>query len=521
MWNAIIVDDEIKVRQGLARVVPWSSLGFTVATICEDGTEALRYVTTHPVDLVVTDIKMPRMNGVELIKRVRETDASPYFIVLSGYDDYEYLKQAIRYNVSNYLLKPFHAEELRSNLEMIAHRLEERESLNRLVDEGIDALRNTLMQRIVQRAVRIQEIINKERFLGITGIRDWSSYHVGIVGLVDPVTHMVIDAEHRETRSLLETLRRGIGKHAVLVFIDREEHAVILAESANSIERIAGVADAQIRSKTGKRTVVFGGVPVNEILEVATSYASAYEHLQTVFVPPDSPVYRSHTTTVGICSGIDAYTIRSEEIDALIVRGDADGLARLLRSVVAQHEEFTRVRRNVLTTVMYAVSSMQRLFAKGRSLFDVLNVAPQDILQTATPANLTVYCDTLCTRVSALVFQPSMYTGNAVVDAMIRYIRSLYHTGISLKEYAHDSGMSAAYLGQLFRETTGEKFTRYVQRIRIEHAARLLTDTSLRIKEISRSVGFSDPRYFLAVFQSEKGCTPREFRISGSNVDQT
>ena len=167
-----------------------------------------------------------------------------------------------------------------------------------------------------------------------------------------------------------------------------------------------------------------------------------------------------------------------------------------------------------MSTVMYVVSSMQRIFAESRSLFDVLDVAPQDILRIATLANLEAYCDALCNRVSDLVFRSRIFTGNAIVDEMIRYVRVRYRTGVSLKEYAHDTDMSAAYLGHLFRETTGEKFTGYVRRIRIEHAARLLTDTTLKIKEISDSVGFADPRYFLAVFQSEMGCTPREFRAS-------
>lgn len=514
MWNAVIVDDEPKVRKGLAQIVPWSALGFTVGALCRDGVEALEYVTAHRIDLMLTDIKMPRMNGVELMSKVRARDTSPYFIVLSGYDDYEYLKQAIRYDVFTYLLKPVPAAELRSNIEMIAGRLTERNNHNRLIDEGIDALRNTLMQRIVRREVRMQEIIAKERFLGIAGVRDWDEYHVGIARLADPTTRVIIDAEHREQQRLLETLRRNTDARNELVFVDREEHLVILAKNAKEIERIATVADRSLKYELGKQLVVFGGVRVDELLDLPKAYASAYEHLHRVFLPADSPVYLSHASAE-LSPTIDAYTIPTDEIDALLARGDAEGLSALLRSIMSEDLGFSRVQRNVLTTVMYMVVRMQRLFTEGRSLFDVLEVAPQDILQIATVANLQTYCDVLCARFTERVYRPTVYTGNTIVDRMIGYVRSGYQLGISLKEYAHDTGKSAAYLGQLFRETTGEKFTRYVQRVRIEHARRLLTDTTLKIKAVSHAVGFSDPRYFLAVFQQEVGCTPREFREAG------
>ena len=126
MYQVIIAEDERIIREGISRLVDWSEYGCEVCCLAEDGARALEYLREHPADILITDIKMPHMNGLDLIKNAQEINEGLVTFVISGYGDFEYTKTAISYNVAGYLMKPLEEEQLSELLEKAVSILERR-----------------------------------------------------------------------------------------------------------------------------------------------------------------------------------------------------------------------------------------------------------------------------------------------------------------------------------------------------------------------------------------------------------
>ncbi len=516
-WSVIIVDDEPKVRNGLRDVIPWHDYGYTVQGVFSDGDEALEHLRSHEIDLLVTDIKMPRMNGVDLVRRARDLGRVSHVLILSGYDDFAYLKSAIELNVDSYILKPVNVDEVCSHLGTIEQQLGHEQHSLRLMDAGMDALLNNLFQRLVQGDVRAPELRNKLTFLEQADLLLWDGYCIGAVQLLDTDSGWAHHANARELEYLVRVLRSEIKHTACLFFWDRDRVPMLIGQTEASLAQVIGEVARTVSIETKKGCVCFGGVPVSDLLEIHHGYQTAYEHMFRSRIPKDTASYISYADAVIIAAANDATTIPIGHIDEILHHSDKEALRDLLDSIARDAGDFAKVSRRYFSSVMYIVSLLQKRTKHITSLFDELEVAPGDFSSFATPLSLIAYSRTLCDRIDKLVFRSGVQTSNAIVNDLVRYVHNRYPEGIGLTVYADEVGMNAAYLGHLFRQETGRRFTQYVREVRVQRACDLLTETSFRITEIAGKVGFPDSRYFLRVFREIKGCTPSQYRNLAGN----
>ena len=167
MYRVIIVDDEPVIRRGLRETIEWDALGLEVAGEAADGAEALKLIREIRPEILITDIRMPEMDGIELIREVKKLELNIKITILSGYSDYDYLKAAIRLGVDNYLLKPIDNDELISNLKNAVSEIEKEAAISLQIRQGTVLLRSNTLRRLVTGNISPEELKEKAEFLHI------------------------------------------------------------------------------------------------------------------------------------------------------------------------------------------------------------------------------------------------------------------------------------------------------------------------------------------------------------------
>lgn len=514
MYKVLIVDDEIFVRKGLITIMQASMQPFEVCGEAENGEQALALIAELFPELVIVDIRMPVLDGLELIRRVNtEQEHPPLFIILSGYADFSYAQQALSYNVSEYILKPVDEQELNAALKKIAHTLNQKQLLaitreRPLVETVIESLLQTVpadpvMERI---AYALELPLSCSYTYVIAEIQDARS-----PGEIDYLPALKTALE-RYFPQKLPTLLIHVRAN--------NQYGMILPESwmdelAASDWRSYADLLATLNRELAATLVLFVGNPVSQLKQVAESAASAEKCLN----------YRFAVGKKGL--------IRADEVLALpLYYFDIE--EELHGKLVYEVEANNPNGYNAVVDAIFAIFE-ERCFAPGavantirRSMIAIINIIRQlegdenrlpgtaELLQWQTKyRNLTQLKQVFLQFVSEAADYITKKRGDksqGIIDKIKKYIDGHYRENIYLKGIAADFEMNPIYLGQLFRKTYGVYFNEYVLALRIEEAKRLLRQTKKRMYEIAEQVGFQNADYFATQFEKRENMTPTDYR---------
>lgn len=450
MHKLLIVDDDPTVCEGLSMILPWEEYGFVVEGSFSNGAAALDFLRENPVELVITDMKMPVMNGVRFIEEIRKRSLDCQVLILSGYDDYEYLKKAIALDVVSYLMKPVQVDELKSNIELVTERIAS-SRFRRLTEEGVSELRNTLFQRIIAKKIDETEMRDKLEFLGLQRILSWDSFVIGLPGH-EPPASWIVDPH-------------------ICLFRDWEMNPVLLARSAEVVQRACS-------QRLGDDVPCTTGEPVSKIQELARSYHGAWQQQMER----------------------ESWTRHKEAVSDL---SDPAEISDLLGGWIEEAESLESAKDLVFASLL----NLNRVFP-----LEQLGLTLSFFSSAHSKTVLRDRVETLCNHMILLEPGGSERTGNPTIDEVVRFVQLHIGDGISLSIIADRLKMNASYLGQLFQTVMSTKFTDYVKEKRVQKAGRLLRDTPATVGEIAELCGFQDSRYFSKVFSSRTGYSPREYR---------
>lgn len=522
MYRLIIVDDEEVIRNGLRSVVEWEALGFTVVGTFSNGNAALGYLREHQVDVVLADIRMPRLSGLDLARILMIDKPETLVVILSGYDDFHYAQEAIDLNVFKYLLKPIKEGQLTDVFAKLKDTLDNRDPRT---DTGhrLEALR--------ERA-----------------IEEWLSS--GSPSPLPPSVNGSLEGLIEGTRRVLLIEPRGDQ-------LNQEENVDLLGVCA-SLRRICSdaVPESEARAfllRNGVRlAVVMAGNPralSEELFELAEEEASSYPGLSLSAaaggeVAADDEVPRSflqaeaalaHRMYLGLGRLIEPEDCRSPSEGQgiqLSVEGVADALVTGSQSQLAERlcTEFDRLREAALTSpetvrtllLSFMVRLKERLSPAAPSVAAALPDDGHLHRELEDSCCLDEYSARLSSTLQRALESGGSGSGgrSAVITTAVRYIQGNYSRDLSLDDVATEVGVSAGYLSRLFKQVTGETFKGYLTRIRLQEAKRLLAETGIRVYEIAEEVGYNDQHYFSEVFRKETGLAPLEYRNRAAGRSQ-
>lgn len=508
MYKVLLVDDEPFITEGLSDAVDWSAFGLEIVGCAEDGEEALERLRELPVDLLITDISMPIMTGLELIRRARELQPQLKAIILSGYNEFDYLKEGMRLGIENYLLKPINFLELEATLADTVRKLEA-DKPKAFGDDEIGILRDNVMTRWVNGRIAMPELTERTSLLGIDLSKPYAALAIirfrpeqGAAGY-NP-DDCIADLLAEETDSLsLVPFRNDESELVAVCCINGDER-----NQAKVKEALERAADKWEKRQLGPQ-IALGGIAATA--DAAASYAEARKAQQFFLVRHDRHLldYADISAeTAALPSGVFEWEAYAKPILAKDKAELAEVIDRDFAAIrMAESLHPIRARGAAIELMIMMKIEVDKL---GRA--DAADVFQDALDQAVTAATLVGVENAVRT---AAFFAADSFSGedmSPVIKQALRYIQEHYAEALTLKSLGHQFHIHPNYLGQLFHKQTGDTFTDYLNKFRIDKAKELLADSRLKVNEIARQVGYWETGYFYKQFKKHVGMVPGDFK---------
>lgn len=528
MIKVFIVEDECLVREGIRDNIEWKANGFELVGEAEDGEMALPLIRKTRPDLLITDIKMPFMDGLELSHIVSKEMPETKIIILSGYDDFEFARQAIELRVERYLLKPITKTALQEALSQIKEKLEKEQEQKNYDLQYVHDLQNyeqnemrKFFEEITVGTLKVGEIYNKAEKLGLSIEAD--RYNL-VLFVLQP---QAMSGEYSDVVANFQ-------EELIEEFIDDDEYllfrcnlmtfAILVKGEENTIGEITQKCVSEISTKceglSNLNWYVAEGTAVERLSALPKCYNDANGRISLRHIYPSRHIFgigsEAAATTNEDISSIDSLDV--EKIDPMITRNflqtglesEIDRFVDNYLTNLGTAMKSFMFRQYILLSARFSAAIVAKSFGQDQDTF--IKTLPE-VNSDMSIEEAKTYLISVFKRVIEVRDTESKNQFNSILHQAISYIDEHFvDDEISLNVVAKEVNVSANYFSALFSQETGETFVEYLTKKRMEKAKQLLRQTSLRSGEIAYKVGYRDPRYFSFIFRKTVGCTPRDYR---------
>ena len=530
VYKVLLVDDEILIREAISENIPWEKHGFELVHVCDNGKTAIEYLEENEVNLVITDICMPYVDGMGLSKYIYENHPETMIIIFSGYSDFEYAKQAIQYKVAEYILKPITARELSEVLDKVKEKLDieqnKEKKINKLTEIYHNYTKNeaTIISRILSSLVRGTQHVEK----CIKELEEFDicihegTYRVAVID-IDIFSEIYnADDELKKESALMSFVVENISSeimeryHAGIAYRD-SDNRVCLLFSADNIEEIGTgcrVICEEIKTNIHdamKLSISVGiGEPVYSLEDLYKSYNSAISILRYRYTKGCGEIFDSEEEMkTGNQAELENYF---HAIVSALRSDDKDKLEEQLENV-EEWMSLGYMSRNMAVAYLHQV--MRMIKEAVLETCDTFELSDNDITEVASAGNLRDAMEVIksyAMRGLESVVNVAQSTGDKQAALALDYLERNYSDpNLNLNQICEFLNISTSRFSSIFKEATGKTFVEALTNIRMERAKVLLRQTSLKNYEIAEKVGFSDPHYFSILFKKMTGKTPKEY----------
>lgn len=537
MVKLFLAEDEIAMREGIKRNIPWESIGVEFCGEASDGELAWPQILEQKPDIVITDIKMPFMDGLQLAGLIRRELPDTRIVILSGYSEFEYAQEALRIGVTEYLLKPITPRQLREVIEKLAASLEEEKQKK---EERIDWLeeekrekseydRRTLFKMLLSGSMSSHAILEKADEMGL---RLGAPYY-GLLLLY------VMPEENGHGQEKTEELFDAIGQGAEAYYVfEHSMDSVAILMTGKMEDEITEMADhirektAAFLEETGDLHYFFSlGRVVSHLSQIHQVYHEAYRAASSRFflspdrvVKPDRPIHqllaRDNPKPIDTDEALQKGNLRSiwENFMRTGTLQEAEDFVEDAFSSIGEANASSILFLNYLTMDCY-FSMVRFLRELGRD--------PDEVNKNIGDINVVIGALTssedakkyLVSYLEEVIRQRDSSTSSRndqIIETALSYIDSNFTDGsMSLQTTAAFAGLSPNRFSTLFSHEMGMTFIEYLIGKRMERACELLMTTDMKGFEIAYASGYNDPHYFSSTFKKLKGMSPMEYRKRG------
>jgi two-component system response regulator YesN len=529
-YTILLVDDESAVREGIRAKTPWQDYGFTVVGEAGNGIEALELVEELKPDVIITDIKMPYLDGISLAQRIRGVHPTATVVILSGYDEFTYAQQAMRWGVSEYVLKPVSVEDLTRLLTRLAASLDEQ--IQRSQDQ--DRLAIAYQQALP---------LIREKFLlslltaghpGPSSSLVTKAQEYGIDLDCDEFMVAVIETDHTSedplrSMAMFEVVQEALAdREGAIPFLLERELIIIFSAKSHGQNHYDSVFRKQVNRKAEQvqaylRKYSFGsiigmGTLVHSPSSINQSYKQALSALNYTSVYPERELlYISdleHTIP-------EEHHRRLEELKQNVLLAIKIGTeAQVLDSInelFGMHFASTSIEEGQ-ALLLDLISLLQSLaHSYGHSLFSIAEQEGHnlfgDLATLTTVGKAKRWFTSLCVTLHQLLVGARQASHiQFISEAKNLIARHFDEPGFGLDEICEMIGISPSYFSSTFKREVGLSFVQYLTAIRMDRAKELLAKTESKTYEIAEAVGFTEPNYFSFSFKRHVGLSPSQYR---------
>jgi len=527
MLKIIIADDEKATRESIKKYIPWSELGVDVVETARDGITALDMAKQIAPDILLTDIRMPKMDGIELAKNIRVLYPECKIVFLSGYSDKEYLKSAITLKAVNYLEKPIKIEDMIPVLKGVIdeclsdkRRNEELDRLSRQLDVNDFLIRQEIALKLIKDNLDPNELIekyghsieaffNSKHYSTLSVLLNWKSF-------ID--NNQITSVKTDILNSLNEMLKNndyqyfaGFSGDSVLIIITNE----MVCNSITTDHPILHMLDKVSFEKQRKIFTFTAGLGpvVANIRHLADAFRKATAAAKLQFYNGTGKVYH-HCNEVNNSFEIDP-KLYSAFKDALKKHNMSDAVLLIKRLesdiLLSKSNDFDYIRNVFFNLVLIVFETAHEEFFADWNDEKDKNYVWKEINHIETLSDLSKYV--VSNMENIFNRTEERYSSNRKINEIMRYVHENYSDSeLSIQSVADHVYLSQSYISAFFKKETGKTLNEYITEVRMEKAKKLLLDVRIKQYEVAMKVGIPDANYFSTLFKKYTGSTPTEYR---------
>lgn len=527
MYKVIVVDDEALIREGICRKMDWGQIGYELAGRFENGQKAKEFLEQNPVDVVLTDICMPHMDGMELSEYIHINMPDVKVVIFSGFDDFEYAKKAIHFQVEEYLLKPVTAVELSELLVKLRMKIDEErkekeknQELSRVVNKNKIYLQSRALYKLLIGDSPIGECIKELEENGI---------FLGEKNFYIAVLHMQEKGEKNQSalfqfivyNMVLEIVAgRKLGyvgfgyESSIFILFDSMEYEgeVFTNEVSVCLEEIRSIIleKMQMGIDIGVGRMVFSADEIN------ISYQSALDSLESVYTVGTGKILWSEEMEAARERELEMSCEISQLVNA-VRENRQKQITECIACIKKKISDRCVKKTKVSVYLQICAKALYQLAERCPGGVNQVSLLQEEkvLLQIEQASCLEESSGVVENLARQLAKAYEMETGgeqNRIVMQAMEYICENYgRAELTLTEICTHFGVSVSRFSVNFKNRYDETFTEALTRIRMEQAKKLLSSTDLKNYEIAERVGFTDPHYFSIAFKKATGKTPTEW----------
>ncbi|GIN71453.1 hypothetical protein J14TS2_19280 [Bacillus sp. J14TS2] len=474
MWTVLLVEDEVFVRESIRELIEWERFGFTVVGEAGDGQEALKIIRELEPDLVISDIRMPILDGIELLKTAKESGFDGVFLMLSCLNEFEYVRQAMEYGASNYILKlSMSVQSLREALEKLKIELLTRKG------KGIKEIEQYYQN--LWNVIHESTIVQGEYSLPSSLVKDYQLIIFSVLNGSTPFRKVdFYQSNHAPNKKeAIVHLFQTQGQTSVFYWSKREK--------VSDQSFISDISYPFVSERVGKDE------------KIKDTWKRALRKLDAIWYEvEDLPVYEGDTN---------------------------QRLLKIKRDFVNLFEQMNKANCSEIIKKMWQLIERERYpmgIVKDYILElnrDLSQIAKRDIEKEAS----IIYCPfyhelkEMMTSRFILLFKlrfdtVGLSSDHHEINKVMDYVQQHYAEPLEVKKLAKHVALDSNYLSSLFKKKTGNSIIHYIHDVRIKHAKYALTHSRLPVSKIAEQVGFLNDNYFIKIFKRYTGQTPKHFR---------
>lgn len=540
MLKIFLAEDEVIVRETIKRMIPWEDLGFELVGEAADGEMALPLLLRQKPDLLITDIKMPFMDGLTLAKVAKKEIPGLKVVILSGYDDFNYAKQAINIGVEDYLLKPItknalieRLTEIRSRYEHEKTQKEYYEKFHREMQAYEKNSSRDFFEALVSGSMDMMEIYRRSEKLGLDIVaeaynvliftmnceEDFSGQREGYSEWEAESLKLLEEFFSENTSAML--FRCNIFSYGVLIKGQKE---TIEENTRSCVSEIQRILD---RKEQKRQWFVAAGEPVERLSQIQKSYYSASRAFSQRYLYDENILYYDEMASMEKknVTEDDSTYLQKVDVNALnpviLQKFLSNGLLEETENFVkdyfyaiGQEPLESLVFRNYVTlNVRFSVMSFLKEIGCDTRTLEQEDT--EDVLSESSKSleNAIAYAEKIISQAIALRDQNSGNKNRSILKTAVDFIDSHYmEEDMSLNKAANAANVSANHFSALFSQNMGQTFIEYLTNLRMNKAKEYLRCTSMRSSEIAGEIGYKDAHYFSYLFKKTQGMTPSDYR---------
>ncbi len=535
MYKVIVVDDESEIREGIIRKIPWNELGFEVVGDAENGVDALELAELTSPDVVISDIKIPFMDGLTLASRIREINLSTQVIIISGFDDFDYARRAVSLNVAGYLMKPINAQELSETLAQLKMKLdrersEQRDvkSLKELFDISLPLLREQYLQELLSGNRDEKYYVKKMESLKIDlQVDDQHPLAVAYIGEGEKNPDEISEHQSHSEQELLpifikKSVDEMLSKNHQILSVVRGEGVILFVTlpTANDVVRL--VRDLNTLCQF-VRSIILQAVcaGVGHVVYALSNLGQAYQEASTAYLhcsfsgkqqalfigdieptqAQDFPFTKNDWHDLSLAITMQSGEQMEETLDRLFLK---------LSGYSWQKRLIQELGLELLTGLLQLMRSYdleeEKIFGKDSNLIE--EVAACQLL-----TDLERWTRRVCLKIAEEIKFLRKTSAERLANEARAYVLTHYNDpNLSVETICAILHVSPAYFSTTFKKQIGQSFISFITDIRMNEAKRLLETTEEKTYVITAKVGYLEANYFSYAFKKYFGVSPTRYR---------